>query len=233
MLSSLFHHTAGRTRAGSGGVRSLPARQGQDLSTPLDEAAFVVFDTELTGLNSSKDSIVSLGAIKMQGKKILLGRTFYHIVEPKTALTAKSVLIHEITPTEAAASPGLDALLPEFLDFCGNAVLAGHVVSIDLGFLNKELRPLYGSKLQNPAVDTLKIHQWLRKKEEDVCAYHGGLAEPTELSALAKKYQVPVQQAHNALSDAFVTAQLLQKLLHQLPRWGITTLGGLVRIGKP
>lgn len=221
-----------RTDGGHGKTAGKPKALVQDDATPLDKADFVVFDTELTGLNAKKDSIVSIGAIRMQGSSILLGETFYRIVDPGTALTAKSVVIHEITPTEAAESPGLDVLLPEFLDFCGNAVVAGHVVSIDLAFLNKEAKRLYGNGLRNRTVDTLKLHQWIRNREENVCAYHGGMPEANDLFSLARKYDIPVRQAHNAMSDAFVTAQLLQRLLHQLTRWGITSVKDIVRIGN-
>ena len=45
--------------------------------TPLSEIPFVVFDTELSGLDPKKDFIVSVGAIKMFGPKIHLSREFY------------------------------------------------------------------------------------------------------------------------------------------------------------
>jgi len=240
MLSSLFHYSTGTLRGKNGREeeRILPAggadssRKGE-AGKPLEELEFVVIDTELTGLKARKDSIVSLGAVKMRGEKILLGQTFYRLALPRTALTAKSILIHEITPTEVAEAPGMDALLPEFLDFCGDAVVVGHVVSIDLQFLNREMKELYGKTLQNRAVDTFRLYQWLCEKEDNRCAYHGGSHECTDLFTLAKKYRIPVQQVHNALGDAFITAQLFQRLLRQLPRWDITTLAGLLRAGGP
>ena len=41
-----------------------------DLSTPVDECRYVVFDTELTGLDIARDSIVSVGAMIMTGGRI-------------------------------------------------------------------------------------------------------------------------------------------------------------------
>ena len=199
----------------------------------LDETSFVVFDTELTGLNARKDSIVSLGAVRMQGKKILLADEFYRLVEPRTELTAKSVVIHQITPSEAAGLPGIEVLLPEFVAYCGDAVVVGHAVSIDLGFLNREMKQVYGHALRNRAIDTARLYQWLRNKEENACAYHSGVADALDLFSLAAKYHIPVTTAHNALSDAFVTAQLLQRLLHELPRWGITKRDELLAIARP
>ena len=222
-----------KERTGSAGnAQPSPAAEAD---RPLKEVDFVVFDTELTGLKAGKDSIVSIGAVKMRGERILLGETFYRVALPRTTLTAKTVLIHEITPTEAAEAPGMDTLLPELLDFLGDAVIVGHVVSIDLQFLNREMKEQYGKSktLQNPALDTYRLYQWISEKEDDRCAYHGGSPESADLFTLAKKYRIPVQRAHNALGDAFITAQLFQRLLHTLPRWGGNTVKDLLRIGSP
>lgn len=213
--------------------RVLPRSRPIDLSTPLSQAAFVVFDTELTGLKPKKDSIVSIGAVRMRGQSILLGDTYYRLVEPRTTLTGRSVVVHGITPTEASAWPGIETLLPEFLDYCGDSVLVGHVVSIDLGFLNQDMKRLYGQPLANPAVDTFALYQWLRKRDEQACSYHEGMAEDTSLFGLARRHGIGVAEAHNALSDAYVTAQLFQRFLAGLAQQGIRTLGDLLRIGKP
>lgn len=208
------------------------SRSGTD-AVPLEETEFIVLDTELTGLQAKKDSIVSIGAVRMRGGRIILGETFERLVEPRTELSGRSVVIHEITPTEAAASPGIGVVLPELLAFLGNAVVAGHVVSIDLQFLNREMKRLYGRPLPHRAVDTFQLYRWIRQQEEAACAYHEGGPEFVDLFSLAKKYGIPVQQAHNALSDAFVTAQLLQRLLAGARRRGITTLNDLLKIGSP
>ncbi len=191
-----------------------------------------MFDTELTGLQTKKDSIVSLGALKMSGKRIYFGDFFYRIVDPRTELTGRSVVIHGITPSEAIECPSFEILLPEFLDFCGNSILVGHFVNIDINFINVEMKSLYGFGLQNPTIDTSKLYTWMRQKEEEVCAYHGGLSEDLNLFALAKKYNIPVSKAHNALDDAFITAQLFQRFISVLPRYGVKTLKDLLKTAR-
>lgn len=204
-----------------------------DPDTPLNQAPYVIFDTELTGLKPKKDSIVSIGAVKMEGNRINLGDTYYRLVEPRTKLTGSSVVIHGITPTEVSTWPSIDRLLPEFLDYCGSAIAVGHVVSIDLTFLNHDMKRIYGAPFPNPAVDTYALYRWLRKKEEQVCSYYDAVADISSLYALAEKYGISVNGAHNALSDAFVTAQLFQRFLSMLPQYGIATVGDLIRIGRP
>ncbi|MGW8272386.1 MAG: 3'-5' exonuclease [Thermodesulfovibrionales bacterium] len=201
--------------------------------TAIDEADYVVVDTELTGLKLSKDSIVSIGAVKMKGGRIGIGEIFYRLVEPATALTGESVVIHGITPSEVAEWPEIGVLLPEFIDFCNRCILIGHFVSIDLHFVNREMKRLYGFPMQNPAIDTFRIYSWLRKGRENTCAFHEGIKEDAALLTLAKKYGIHVSAAHNALDDAFVTAQLFQRFLAELPEMGVRTVGDLLRIGKP
>jgi DNA polymerase III subunit epsilon len=202
-------------------------------SIPIQEAKFLVFDTELTGLNIKKDSIVSIGALKMHGGRIDLNETYYRVVDPKAKLTGQSVLIHGITPSEASECPQIGVLLPEFLDFCGSRIILGHFVAIDLAFINKEMTKLFGFPLQNPAVDTMKVYQWIRKNEEQICSFHAGLSEKMDLLSLADRYAIPVNQAHHALDDAFVTAQLFQRFITLTTKFGVRTVADLVSIGQP
>jgi DNA polymerase III subunit epsilon len=202
-------------------------------NTPIQEAKYLVFDTELTGLSIKKDSIVSIGALKMHGGKIDLNEIYYRVVDPRAKLTGQSVLIHGITPSEASECPTLEVLLPEFLDFCSNRIIVGHFVAIDLAFINKEMTKLFGFPLQNPAVDTMKVYQWIRKNEEQLCSYHAGLSEKMDLLSLADRYSISVNKAHHALDDAFVTAQLFQRFIALTAKFGVRTIADLVSIGRP
>lgn len=49
---------------------------------------------------------------------------------------------------------------------------------------------------------------------------------------MANKYGIEVKTLHNALYDAYITAQIFQRQIWQLQSYGITTLGDLVRISK-
>ena len=53
-----------------------------DLKCSVDEVDFVAFDTELTGLDFKQDSIISIGAVKLRGTKILPAKSFYRLVKP-------------------------------------------------------------------------------------------------------------------------------------------------------
>lgn len=202
-----------------------------DAGLSLGHVPFVVVDTELTGLDEKRDSIVSVGALKMSGTRIELGRTFYQLVSPRTDFTRESVVVHGITPDDVAEKPRIDAIAEELLAFCGDRVLVGHFLSIDLAFLGRECPALRAADWRRRAVDTMRTHTWIARHR------HSGDFSPPDgdlrLDALARRYGVQSGGAHNALLDAFTTAQLLQRQLRLLPDYGVRTLGDLLRIGKP
>jgi DNA polymerase-3 subunit epsilon len=207
-------------------------KSGIDERMPIADVRYVVLDTELTGLDERKDSIVSIGAIRMTGGRIDLGDTFYRLVSPRTELTAASVVIHEITPSEVAASPGIDSVLAEFLEFCGNDVLIGHFISIDLSFLNREMKRLKGSELPNRVIDTFSVYEWLRKRQKGRDCFANPLAG-YRLSDIVKCFGIEVNGAHNAMKDAFTTAQLFQRFIPLLSEAGAKDIGDLIKLGIP
>jgi DNA polymerase-3 subunit epsilon len=203
-----------------------------DEHAPISGVRYVAVDTELTGLDENKDSIVSIGAVRMTGGRIEIGDTFYRLVSPRTELTAASVVIHGITPQEVVASPAIGPVLDEFLEFCGTDVLVGHFIAIDLAFLDRELKRLRGGAVPNPAIDTFSLYEWLRKRDNSRDCFAAPLAGHG-LYDIARCFGVPVNGAHNAIMDAYATAQLFQRFLPLLAEAGVKDIGDLLDRGMP
>jgi len=196
----------------------------------VDEAKYVVFDTELTGLDFSHDSILSIGAVKMAGARLFPAGTFYRLTRPGTALKNEGVVVHEITHDDLAAAEDLSLVLPDFLEFIGEAILVGHFVHIDTHFVSREMKRIFGISLRSPSVDTASLHDWLRDNDRDFHRHYGGVSPKTDLFSLAKTYGIENTTAHHALSDAFVTAQLFQRFLPFLKKSGIRTARELIAV---
>ena len=203
-----------------------------DFHTPPEETHFVAFDTELTGLDFKNDSIVSIGAVKLQGGKILPARTFYRLVQPDSELKHQSVVVHEITHADLERAAALPEVLEEFIEFIGDAVLIGHFVHIDLNFVNRGLKKIFDSTLRNPAVDTVTLHEWLTSNDSQLAKHFHGKALENDLFSLAKKYDITVSKAHNAFGDAYITAQLFQRFIRFLPQCGVHTLKELLAVSR-
>lgn len=198
-----------------------------------ESARYAAIDTELTGLNPRRDSIVSIGGMRIAAGRIVLADRFYEEVRPASALTATSIVLHGITPDEARARPGIDTVLAAFSAFCGTDILLGHFIELDLGFLGAACARSGLPALTNPVVDTWSLYDHLSGLPPA-----GGLPELSRLKdprlpELAKALGVPCRNQHNALIDAYVTAQVFQRLLPRLRHWGVQTTGELLRLGAP
>ncbi len=204
-----------------------------DPKSPINETDFVAFDTELTGLDFKQDAIISIGAVKLRGTTILPAKTFYRLVKPECELKHKSVVVHELTHTDLECAENLLEVIGDFVKFVGDAVLIGHFVHIDLHFVSKPLQQAFGVSLKNPALDTSTLHDWLYENDSKFARHHQGMTMKSDLFSMAKKYGVDGGKAHNAFSDAYITAQLFQRFAPFLPECGVKTLKELLKVARP
>lgn len=198
----------------------------------IQELRFTVLDTELTGLDERRDDIIAIGALHMQGGRIELGNAFQELVKPTAVLDGRTVVIHGITPSELEARPAIEEVLASFLGYAAGTVLVGHCLSIDLAFLNRDARRSRRAPFRHAAVDTLSLFGWLRRRSPDHPAFTLDLPAPS-LFDLAAAFEIPVEAAHSAIGDAYVTAQLFQRFLPLLQQAGVERLSGLRRVGNP
>jgi len=209
--------------------RHTDGRIGIDADTALDAVRYVVLDTELTSLDKRSNRLLSVGAIVMEGPKIRLGEQFYRVVNPGVPVPAESVVIHQLRSEDVEGGEPLAESLNDLLRFIADAVLVGHFVNIDLKVLRKELSS-EGHELNNAAIDTARVHHWILRHGP----YSEELAsqlEQLDLPTVARFYGLVSGDAHHALSDAFLTAQVWQKMLHALPAKKVGTLMELLRVG--
>jgi DNA polymerase-3 subunit epsilon len=191
---------------------------------PISELRFIVLDTETTGLNPKEDYIISFGAIKLQHFSIPISHSkeLYLKVPIKNA---KAIQVHELIQTEGPIP--LREFAEQVLEYVGANILVGHHVGFDLAMLEKALRPFGLKKLLNPVLDT----QYLASRLEKGPHYDPSMGRPGEytLDSLCERYGIVLDDRHTAAGDAFLTAQLLIKLLKLAEKKGIKDFGSLIR----
>jgi len=213
--------------------RKLFSRSDYDLTAEIMGSSFIAFDTELTGLDYGRDAILSIGAIRMEQGMILPDQCFYRLVQPKAELRPETVVIHGITHSDLVQAEPLGLVLADFGEFVNGAVLVGHFVHIDLNFVNRDLKKMQKGRLDNPAVDTGVLHDWLYENDNSFARHHRGMTTKGDLFSLAKRYGVELKQAHNAFDDAFIVAQRFQRFLPFLPGCGVRNLRELLAVARP
>lgn len=171
---------------------------------------FVVFDIETTGLSSKTDKITEIGAVKISGGKIVA--EYNQLVNPERRLSAKIVELTGITDEMLVDQPTIDQVLPEFMDFAGDAMFVAHNSDFDTGFIRHNCEQL-GLPYQQKAIDTIAISRALLS---DLKSH--------KLNLVAKRLGVRLDNHHRAVDDAKATAEIFLKFLEMFKENGIETL---------
>jgi DNA polymerase-3 subunit epsilon len=193
-------------------------RQGSldDLGAPLVDTTFVVVDLETTGGSPTTDAITEVGAVKLRGGEVL--GTFQTLVDPGRAIPLTITVLTGITQAMVARAPRIETVLPSLLEFMGDAVIVGHNVRFDVGFLQAALERAGRPPLAAPTVDTVALARRLIRDEVPDC----------RLGTLADRLRLSHRPSHRALDDALATADLLHVLLERAGSMGVTGLDDLI-----
>ncbi len=181
----------------------------------LDEVEFVVLDTETTGLRPGGDRVIEVAGIRLRGGEVI--DTFQSLVNPGRRLPPFIVQFTGITQEMVAKAPASEKVFAEFHRFIDGAIIVGHNVGFDIGFLSYEMQ-LLGHMFPIDGLDTIPLARrflpGLRRFKLDLVAQH---------------LKIPAANRHRAMGDAKVTAAVFAKLVALAREQGIHTLGQLRR----
>lgn len=162
--------------------------------TPVSKERFVVFDLETTGLDCGESEIIEIGAVRVENGEITA--EYSQLVKPYNSISAGATAVNHITEDMVANQPMIYEVLPSFLTFVGDDVLAAHNVRFDYGFL---AQACMRNKFRVPEMlfDTMALTRYYPE------------AESKKLTALVEAAGIEIETAHRALSDARMTAKLI------------------------
>ncbi len=203
-----------------------------DMQQPLAEYEYVVWDTELTGLNKRKDEIISIGAIRISELQIDLNHTFHSLIRPVNIDANQATLVHRITPEQLKKASLLEHVLPQFIEFCGQAVLIGHFVNLDLFFLGQATKQEFSGTVANPFLDTMILSKAFRELQSRKYKRCFNSSTSLVLDDLTTEFNLPRFKPHDALEDALQTAYLFLYLVKKLQEYGVYTLQDITRLDK-
>jgi polyribonucleotide nucleotidyltransferase len=159
-----------------------------------------VFDVETTSRDVKQGSLVEIGAVKIARGQI--EDRWSTLVNPGAPIVGRQ--LHGITDQDVANAPSPADAAKTFMDWAGDALLVGHNVGFDIGFVEAALES--GDKIEpGRYMDTLVI---AREAYPD---------SDLKLGDLARFFSLEVEPNHRALPDAEATAQLLIRLSSDLP----------------
>jgi DNA polymerase III subunit alpha, Gram-positive type len=175
----------------------------------LEDATYVVFDVETTGLSAVYDTIIELAAVKIKDGEII--DRFESFANPHHSLSATTIDLTGITDDMVRNAPEINDVLHDYDKWVGDDILVAHNASFDMGFLNAGYKKAGLPKASNPVIDTLELARLLYPQFKN-----------HRLNTLAKKFDVELTQHHRAIYDAEATGYLLLKMLKDAFEKGIT-----------
>ncbi|MFT5722378.1 MAG: DNA polymerase-3 subunit epsilon [Motiliproteus sp.] len=193
-------------------------QRGINPDTPIGQVPMVAMDFETTGLSAEDAEIVSIGLVPFDIRRIYCAQSEHWIVKPEQAMTEASIVFHGITHSDVEAAPPLERVLDQVLDAIEGKLVVVHYRYIEREFFNKAVMALLHEPLLFPLLDTMEIEANILKGQQGFFdrLLNKPLA-PIRLGHSRRRYNLPHYDAHNALTDAVATAELLQaQIAHHL-----------------
>jgi DNA polymerase-3 subunit epsilon len=211
--------TGGDSRvACTGGTVSLVGGRVDPL---LEEAEFVVFDLETTGLSAARDRICELGAVRVRALELV--DSFQSLVNPRVALPEPIARLTGLREEELRGAPPVQRVVDRFLAFAGDDLLVAHNARFDQRFLEQQLLAQHERRLSEPPLCTAALARRLLE----------GRLRRVGLASLAHFFGVLTQPCHRALPDAEATAEVLVQLIGLAQELGARRLSELRALAAP
>lgn len=170
------------------------------------DSPFVVFDIETTGLDNNKDNITEIGAVKVEGGKIV--DKWSTFVNPCRPIPEHITNLTGINDAMVKDAPKIEEILGSFLEFAKDCVLVAHNAAFDVGFMKKAARRS-GLEFNFCILDTLMLAR---------CMYPD--LPNFKLDTLTRHLHVILENHHRAVDDAKATADVFVKMIEELREQG-------------
>jgi DNA polymerase III subunit epsilon len=188
-------------------------------------AELVALDFETTGLDLDRDEVISFGLIPIRDGRIDLSGQLYQEVAPGVGPSHSSIRIHHLRAQDLATAPTMHEVTGAFRDALDGRFVLAWAAGVEIAFLRK----VFGGGRRTWRRRTIDVRTLIMAVERSAGDDHGG-AGYYALTAAATRFGVPVEQAHHALDDAFMTAELFLVAAAALEARGSGSIRDLLRI---
>jgi DNA polymerase III subunit epsilon len=180
------------------------------------DGEWVTLDCETTGLDTHRDQIISIGAVRIVGNRLLTSQRLELLVRPERALKAESVRVHRLREQDVAHGVDPEQAMRRLLDFIGSRPLVGYFLEFDVAMLNREIWPLLGVRLPQPKIEVSAL--FYEYKNRQLPAHERGGTIDLRFATMMNDLGLPLRDAHDALNDAVMAGLAFVKLRALLRR---------------
>lgn len=156
-------------------------------------------------MDSIRDRLVSIGAVAVHDRRIVIADSIELTLGHPQASTRENILLHGIGAEAQRRGLEPGQAIARFLDFAGNAPLLAFHAGFDKGFLMRAASVWLGVPIGNLWIDIAQLAK----------AMHPGVDAPG-LDDWLEHFGISIDQRHNASADALATAMLFLRLVETL-----------------
>lgn len=178
---------------------------------------FIVVDLETTGHSVETDHIIEIGVVIIENGQI--SESYSTFIHPKQSIPPFITSLTGITDEDVRDAPSFEDVAPKIVDLFSHGYFVAHNVAFDLRFLNTKLEAVQLKKLTNPVIDTVELARILFPQ-----------APSFQLEQLAEYLGIHHDEAHRALADAHMTAEMLLQMRYKLYTLPYETIHHLINL---
>jgi DNA polymerase-3 subunit epsilon len=177
---------------------------------PPPAGEWVALDCETTGLDVRRDKIVSIGAVRIAGRRLLTSRRLELLVRPEKAPSAESMRVHQLRERDLAEGMGAEWAMRELLRFIGSRPLVGYYLEFDVAMLNRVMWPMLGIPMPQKKIEVSAMYYDYKNRR--LPAHERGGTIDLRFATMMGDLELPLRGVHDALSDAVMAGLAFLKL---------------------
>nr|WP_316889222.1 3'-5' exonuclease [Ralstonia sp. LMG 6871] len=177
---------------------------------PLDE--WIALDCETTGLNVRTDEIISIGAVRIVGNRILTSECLELLIRPQGEMRPESICVHRLRNRDLDSGVSIEQAVHTLLHFIGSRPLVGYYLEFDVAMLNRVVMPMLGIGLPQPKIEVSALYYDHQFRQLPPYRQQGDPDLDLRFATVMKELDLPTWDAHEALNDAVMAALAFVKL---------------------
>ena len=182
---------------------------------PPPPGEWVSLDCETTGLKVGTDEIVSIGAVRIVGDRILASEKFEVLVRPEGKVSAQSIRIHRLREKDVADGLPVDEAVKRLLYFIGSRPLVGYYLEFDVAMLDRVVFPMLGWGLPQSQIEVSALYHSYKMRQLNALQRQSPDID-VRLVTLMNDLGLPLREAHDPVNDAVMAGLAFIKLRHLL-----------------
>ena len=186
-------------------------RKVPEANPALIPRRWVVVDTETSGLDTARGSLIAIGAVAIEHDEIVVAPAFEAVLRQQTPSARENIEIHGVGAEAQAQGEEPAIALMRFLEFVRKDPLIAYHVAFDAAFLRRAIVANLDMRFTGEWVDIAVLAPRI---------FPEFARSPRGLDGWLARFGIDPVVRHNALADAYATAQLFQIVARRAARDG-------------